>query len=530
MKAKYKKYNIGGMLQSSSSPMISQGMQTSLSSWGGSPTAVFKGGGEIGFEGLAKKVAKRYSGKKVEPKYQDEYGKTYDSKEAMEVGRKVAAKVYRQQQGKMAYGGYTKRFKEDDIYKIRKKSKHERTGGEGVGNFELPKDNDTRYLYALDEFDQNLLKDIKLKPNEYIFRWESETSKIGGYIPFVKINLENQMVYFLTEEAMSEGKAEFSKKGQKAKFINISDKYSEGGQTNAKYYVVDVKDGNVVSQGFDTENEAKSEMYRVYEKEGNSFLATKKMADGGMMKNGGKAEVKIENQDVKFDKKLYKGVLDDFDLDGLPNADDPNPLQSGDGASIEQTKLSTAVNNVIRVRDKMDVELEEFLGKLQKVAPNDSKIYGRTKTPYSILNKLVNSRLLDQRRGLKDLVGTTVAFNNFDDLVKFKKRVEKGMFGKVTEFDDYYENPNDGYRAYHFIVEQNGVPIELQLKTDRMKQINVLSHDAYKNKDLNVDYLLYLTTLANEADKGNASSKAEFERIMSERVAVKKKLSSGKTQ
>jgi ppGpp synthetase/RelA/SpoT-type nucleotidyltranferase len=599
MKAKYKKYNIGGMLQSSSSPMISQGMQTSLSSWGGSPTAVFKGGGEIGFEGLAKKVAKRYSGKKVEPKYQDEYGKTYDSKEAMEVGRKVAAKVYRQQQGKMAYGGYTKRFKEDDIYKIRKKSKHERTGGEGVGNFELPKDNDTRYLYALDEFDQNLLKDIKLKPNEYIFRWESETSKIGGYIPFVKINLENQMVYFLTEEAMSEGKAEFSKKGQKAKFINISDKYSEGGQTNAKYYVVDVKDGNVVSQGFDTENEAKSEMYRLYEKEGNSFLATKKMADGGMlpngkysyvkgdegmfegnsvrvvsysigqeayvfdilddddkvinhgvakrkdfekqfayfpkkkrgmMKNGGKAEVKIENKDVKFDKNLYKGVLDDFDLDGLPNADDPNPLQRGDGASVEQTKLSKAVNNVIRVKDKMDVELEEFLGKLQKVAPNDSKIYGRTKTPYSILNKLVSSRLLDQRRGLKDLVGTTVAFNNFDDLVKFKKRVEKGMFGKVTEFDDYYENPNDGYRAYHFIVEQNGVPIELQLKTDRMKQINVLSHDAYKNKDLNVDYLLYLTTLANEADKGNASSKAEFERVMSDRVAVKKKLSSGKTQ
>jgi (p)ppGpp synthase/HD superfamily hydrolase len=104
------------------------------------------------------------------------------------------------------------------------------------------------------------------------------------------------------------------------------------------------------------------------------------------------------------------------------------------------------------------------------------------------------------------------------------------MFGKVVEFKDYYENPNDGYRAYHFIVEQNGTPIELQLKTDRMKQVNVLSHDAYKNKDLDVDYLLYLTTIANEADKGNAASKAEFERVMSDRVAVKKKLSSGKTQ
>jgi len=527
MKTNYKKYNLGGVAQSFGSPIITAGMQAQVSTWGGSPVPVFAeggksettmdamlgkkvdalvgkrvmlfgegqpmpttqkitevrvsppsfryrdlffkvkgsdfeeripqhdivrfllgeqvdvynpakgeyyawqlstrkkmgGGGKIGFEGLAKKVAKRYSGKKVESKYQDEYGKTYDSKEAMEVGRKVAAKVYRQQQGKMAKGGM------------------------------LP---NGKYSYA--------------KGDEGMYN--------GNTVRVVSYSI-----------------------GQEA-------------------YVFDIlnDDDKVVNHGVAKQKD--------FEKQFAYFPKKKR----GMMKNGGKAEVKIENKDVKFDKELYKGVLDDFDLDGLPNADDPNPLKSGDGASVEQTKLTTAVNNVIRVKDKMDVELDEFIGKLQKTAPNDSKIYGRTKTPYSILNKLVNSRLLDQKRGLKDLVGTTVAFSNFDDLVKFKKRVEKGMFGKVIEFDDYYENPNDGYRAYHFIVEQNGVPIELQLKTDRMKQINVLSHDAYKNKDLNVDYLLYLTTIANEADKGNTASKAEFERVMSDRVAVKKKLSSGKTQ
>lgn len=62
-------------------------------------------GGAIGFDALAKKVAKRYAGKKVKSEYQDEYGKTYSDEEAMEVGRKVAAKVYRQQQAKMAKGG-----------------------------------------------------------------------------------------------------------------------------------------------------------------------------------------------------------------------------------------------------------------------------------------------------------------------------------------------------------------------------------------------------------------------------------------
>jgi len=462
---------------------------------------------------------------------------------------------------------------------------HERTNGEGVGNFELPKDKDTRYLYALDDYDQNYVKDVRLKPNEYIFRYETETSKIGGYIPLVKINVVNQMVYFLTEEAMEQDKLVFQPKGQKAKFINISDKYAQGGKIENQYegksasqiwnmltkdqrqhFLYDHKDGIEIYRGYEKGELKGKEIIKAYNSDwadldkdiknrfsnhvregeygGGGFVGdvagsdmTPTMMGGGLgnvqdsiMENGGQAEIKIANKELQFNKNLYKGVLDDFDLDGLPNADDPNPLENKDTASIEQTKLSTALTNVIGVKDKMDVELNEFVLKLQKVAPNNSKIYGRTKTPYSILNKLVNARLLDEKRGLKDLVGTTIAFSTFDDLLKFKKSVEKGMFGKVVDFDDYYEKPSDGYRAYHFIVEQNGVPIELQLKTDRMKQVNVLSHDAYKNKNLNVDYLLYLTTIANEADKGNNSSAVEFDSVMKDRVSVKKKLSIGKTQ
>ena len=62
-------------------------------------------GGKIGFEALSDKVAKRYEGKKVPSKFRDEYGEKYDKEEAKEVGDKVAAKVYRQQQAKMEHGG-----------------------------------------------------------------------------------------------------------------------------------------------------------------------------------------------------------------------------------------------------------------------------------------------------------------------------------------------------------------------------------------------------------------------------------------
>jgi hypothetical protein len=58
----------------------------------------FKRGGKIGFKALAKKVAAAYKGKKVKPKYQSQYGKTYSATEAKEVGNKIAAKVYRAQQ------------------------------------------------------------------------------------------------------------------------------------------------------------------------------------------------------------------------------------------------------------------------------------------------------------------------------------------------------------------------------------------------------------------------------------------------
>jgi antirestriction protein len=65
-------------------------------------------GGGIGFKGLANKVAKRYEGKSVAPKYQDEYGKRYSKSEAQEVGRKVAGKVYYQQQGRKFDNSYAK--------------------------------------------------------------------------------------------------------------------------------------------------------------------------------------------------------------------------------------------------------------------------------------------------------------------------------------------------------------------------------------------------------------------------------------
>lgn len=69
----------------------------------------YKGGGKTTFKEKATAIAKNFEGKKVEPKYQKEYGKTYDKAEAKEVGNKIAGSQKAKYDSKMSGGGKTKR-------------------------------------------------------------------------------------------------------------------------------------------------------------------------------------------------------------------------------------------------------------------------------------------------------------------------------------------------------------------------------------------------------------------------------------
>jgi hypothetical protein len=67
----------------------------------------YKGGGKTTFKEKATAIAKNFEGKKVEPKYQKEYGKTYDKAEAKEVGNKIAGSQKAKYDSKMSGGGST---------------------------------------------------------------------------------------------------------------------------------------------------------------------------------------------------------------------------------------------------------------------------------------------------------------------------------------------------------------------------------------------------------------------------------------
>lgn len=84
------------------------------------------------------------------------------------------------------------------------------------------------YLYKLDEYDQDLIKNIPLKAEERIYRYINRTTAIGGISPLIKMNIEKGLLYFPVYNEADD--IIFETRGIKALWISlIEDKYAKGG-------------------------------------------------------------------------------------------------------------------------------------------------------------------------------------------------------------------------------------------------------------------------------------------------------------
>lgn len=71
----------------------------------------FEVGGKTTFKEKATAIAKKFEGKRVEPKYQKEYGKVYDKEEAKEVGNKIVGSQKAKYDAKAEKGAVVKKGK-----------------------------------------------------------------------------------------------------------------------------------------------------------------------------------------------------------------------------------------------------------------------------------------------------------------------------------------------------------------------------------------------------------------------------------
>jgi len=247
----------------------------------------------------------------------------------------------------------------------------------------------------------------------------------------------------------------------------------------------------------------------------------RKYAGGG---ESDKPEIHILNEGEKFEKSRYKAVFGDYDNDGLPNLDDPNPTKKGDKHSVEERRITDSIAELLNIKNNLDNTMYSAVDDIAKISPKDAVIYARTKTPYSIIQKLIGKRLLtpkDPKKGLTDLIGMTIAVDNFADLTKLRNLIEDGKMFNVYEVEDFYKNPLDGYMAVHYILlfkDANGTfPVELQLKTKRMKSVNEVSHKAYAQHNLDRDELLRVTSIVEKADKGDATAIKQYNALISDK-------------
>src|SRR5690606_17947385 len=148
-------------------------------------------------------------------------------------------------------------------------------------------------------------------------------------------------------------------------------------------------------------------------------------------------------------------------------------------------------------------------------------VKGHVKSPLSVINKLRRKRLVRPfvvakagevyTQGLTDMAGCMAVVEDLDALLVLLEQVQEGAVGTVREHEDFYRRPNAGYRAHHFIVERDGLPVEVQLKTKRLARLSGASHEAYKRGLLDASAMNALSLLAVNADAGDAEAAAEFD-------------------
>jgi len=237
----------------------------------------------------------------------------------------------------------------------------------------------------------------------------------------------------------------------------------------------------------------------------------------------------ITKRKIKLNKETTnkEHVHGDADDDGIPNIDDLFPYLKSD-KRVDKVSLSKELK-------KYELDLREFK-KIQHELARDLELIGfgevqsSVQTLYSTIN-LLRKRHLEARypninkeykgtksgsspefkqyKGLSDVVGTKLILNNMDELRKAKRKIQDNF--QVIKFDNYYANPKDtGYRAYHFIVLKDNIPVEIQLLTKRVNTIIKTYNAAHEAGLIDSRINRYFHELSFKADLGKKEAEKEF--------------------
>mgnify|MGYP001583711040 CR=1 FL=1 len=231
---------------------------------------------------------------------------------------------------------------------------------------------------------------------------------------------------------------------------------------------------------------------------------------------------------------------------GIPEVDDPFGHHECEGEEcgdqIEETRLSDQFRTILHTRDAYLPRMKHVMELLRDLAPS-AKVLGRVKTPYSLIQKLVRSFVAQPgpdgvgkfktARGtesaemplgvplqLKDMAGTKIVAKDRAELDAVRDAMLAAFRGHILEYEDKYAEeernaaagrPRLGYNAYHMVVLDKGLPVEIIMQTERIEKLGHASHGPYKNKRLNFPAYIALVDLVNRADLGDRAAARQID-------------------
>lgn len=162
-------------------------------------------------------------------------------------------------------------------------------------------------------------------------------------------------------------------------------------------------------------------------------------------------------------------------------------------AENEKQKLIYKINHI--KEEKLD---EKIKSDVEDVIKNYPDVYMKTriKEQDSAIQKL-DIRNFDYADQIGDLFGVMIVTQDIEEAYKIEADLQRAFPDSVEE--DYIKNPKFGYQSIHLNCKIEEVPVEIQIKTEKMKIAQELVHDSiYKNNNLNTKTKNMLSTMAYE--------------------------------
>lgn len=197
-----------------------------------------------------------------------------------------------------------------------------------------------------------------------------------------------------------------------------------------------------------------------------------------------------------------------------------------EGTCDQETYIG-AIDGLKEFRAQFSEPLDRTLVVLQEIGrdfPSPIESTKRLKREVTIVDKIANRETgLDLSR-MQDIGGCRVVVPTLDDLYEFADRVETQWDGRgVGRIHDYVKTPRDsGYRAIHIVIEESGLPIEIQLRSKSMHSWAELSESLSALARLNFkqdgdhivqQYLKKLSDVLSAQDAGLDPEKGSLAKV-----------------